>query len=437
MVQVEVKDSGTWKKSLHVTVPAERVDQEFKRAVDKLQREVRLPGFRPGKVPRDMIRARFRDSLESDVIQTLVPAALREALQQTELEPVGEPSIRDLDADLPGPLSFRAEIEIWPRIELQGVEDLELEQELEPVGAEKVEESLEEIRQARADLVAVDRPSVQGDVLEGELIPVDVHGQRLPNLEVQPITLEVGSERLLPEFREATAGIAPGGERPVEVQYPEDYGNEELRGQKRRYRLVVKAIKEKKLRPLDDDFAREVDPEVDLEGLRARIRASLEAEAEREAAGELQRTLIDKLIQRNPFPLPDGMLRRGLEGLKGRMEKEGSRVSSDEFDQRFRPLVERLQRRQIILDAAAKTYGIEVTEEELQQHLEAMAQRNDMHVAKLRRMLESRGELERLREEMLEQKTLQVLLQKAKVHQYVKGGEKGERRTKGGIILPG
>jgi trigger factor len=435
-VEVQVQETGTWERTLDVTVPAERVRATVEELLRDLQKRVRIPGFRPGKAPRGLLLQRFRATLENDLVERLLPRVLWEALEQAKLETVGDPEVTQLRARLEEPMTFRAVVEIWPRVEVTGYEDLELEQEIEAVTEEHVRKALDDLRMSRATEVPVDRPSIAGDILEGELEPVDVQGRRLPNLEVRRVRFEVGAETLLPEFREASLGIAAGGERFVEVQYPEDYPQEELRGQKRRYRLKVREIREKKPRPLDDDFARELDPELDLEKLRERVRRSLEAEVQREARRRLEETIVDRLIQRNPFELPRRMLQRGLERLARRFQQEGRQVSSEELETTYRPLVERLQRRQILLAAVAEKEGLAVTDDELRQHLERMAEENRMSVERLRAILEARGELGRLKEDLQERKVLDFLVSKAKVHQFVRSGPEGEKVSKGGIILP-
>lgn len=438
MIEVDVKDTGELEKTLHVTVPAEQVDREYTRIVGELRQKVKIPGFRPGKAPPNVIEGRFRDDLRSELIQSLLPRALQEAVNEAGISPVGDPAIHDLDVERGKAMRFRAVLEVWPTVDVTGYEDLEIEQEIEPVTQEGVEEALQGLRRGRAEEIPADRPSVEGDVVEGELLPVDVHGNRLSKLESRTVVLEAGSENLLPEFREASIGIAPGGERVLEVQYPEDYGQEELRGQKRRYRLQVREIREKKLPPLDDEFARGVDPETDLEGLRGRIRERLVAEADARARRDAAEKTVDRLIQENPFPLPQGLVQRGLGSIARRMEEEGkAEKDPQELERQFRPLVERIQRRQIILGAVAEKEGLTVTDEDLQERIEAMAKDGGLHPARLRAAIEKRGDLERLKEDMQEQKTLDFLLQKAKVHQFTRTGPKGDRVSKGGIILPG
>jgi len=436
MVDVLVQDTGTWEKTLLITVPVEKVSLEYGRLLDRMRREVKLPGFRPGKVPRDVIERRFGDSLGSELVERLVPAALEEGIREAGLRPVGEPLIHDLKFAPSAPMSFRAVLEIWPEIKVTGYDGLEIELEVEAVTADHVAKALERIRRGRAEEIPVDRPSIAGDLVDGSLEPVDVHGKRLQNLDKQEVVLEAGGQQLLPEFREASLGIAAGGERSLEVQYPEDFDEESLRGRKRRYRLTVREIREKKLKPLDDDFAREVDPDLDLEGLKGRIREGLEREVQRRAGERLEEMIIDRLIQLNTFSLPHGMVRRGVEAVQSRMAAEGDAPDGAEMATRLRPLVERTQRRQIILTAVAEAEGITVGDEEVAGRIEAIAARGRIHPAKLRKAMEARGDLDRLRDDLLERRTLDLLVEKAKVHQYATTGPGGDRVSKGGIILP-
>lgn len=436
MIQVDVKDTGTWQKTLHITVPVERVEKEYADAVNRLRRELKIPGFRPGKAPQSLIRARFGSTIQSDLVNQLVPKAIEEAVKEAELDPIGDPKIEDLKFKPNEPMSFQVTMEIWPEIEVKGIDEIELEQEIPQTTAEQIEAALAEIRESRADLVPAERQSIKGDILKADLEPVDVHGQRMAKMERQEIQMEVGGENLLKEFKEASVGLSAGEERFIEVEYPKDYSEESLRGQKRRYRLLAKEIQEKKLKPLDDDFAREVDPGLDLAGLREKIRERLEADAEARSQARLEESLMDRLIQLNPLPLTPGMVQRGLDSVRERSEKEGRPISSEDVEGRVRPMVERTQRRQILLTSVAKCEGIKVTEEDLNERLEALVRQTGIPLAKLRSSILKSEDLVRMQDNIMERKTIDFLLKKIKVHQFVQNEQKGEKRSKGGIILP-
>ncbi|MBU1948605.1 MAG: hypothetical protein KJ927_07845, partial [Candidatus Eisenbacteria bacterium] len=180
----------------------------------------------------------------------------------------------------------------------------------------------------------------------------------------------------------------------------------------------------------------EVDPGLDLAGLREKIRERLEADAEARSQARLEESLMDRLIQLNPLPLTPGMVQRGLDSVRERSEKEGRPISSEDVEGRVRPMVERTQRRQILLTSVAKCEGIKVTEEDLNERLEALVRQTGIPLAKLRSSILKSEDLVRMQDNIMERKTIDFLLKKIKVHQFVQNEQKGEKRSKGGIILP-
>jgi len=177
----------------------------------------------------------------------------------------------------------------------------------------------------------VDRVAQPGDIVDAEIETVDLHGRRIKGTKKEKVTLEVDSPGLLPEFREAAQEATAGDVREFEVHYADDYQAEQLRGQTRRYRMRVAQIREKKIPPLDDQFAERVSPGSDLEGLRARARLRLESEARMAARERLEEALVDRLIQENPFELPESVVATSLERLRKRFEEEGRRMEPAEL----------------------------------------------------------------------------------------------------------
>ncbi|MDM7916782.1 MAG: hypothetical protein QUU85_16185 [Candidatus Eisenbacteria bacterium] len=249
---------------------------------------------------------------------------------------------------------------------------------------------------------------------------MDVHGKRLPGQKKEKVRMEAGGPRLLPEFRDASLGIRAGEARMVEVRYPEDYGDADLAGKTRRYRLVAVEIKEKKLPELDDSFARGIDSGLDLEGLRAKLRLRLEADEMIRSKERLEETVVDRLLAANPVDVPEGVVARGLARVLERARSEAG--SSDEQDLRehFRPLIERMHRKDMILEAIARQESQELTEGEMEAALEQQADEAGVDVEVVRKKLDSEGELDRLRETLQERKVLDFVLSQAQIQRIRK-----------------
>jgi trigger factor len=227
--------------------------------------------------------------------------------------------------------------------------------------------------------------------------------------------MDAGSATLLPEFREASLGITKGESRFVAVTYPEDIRDRELAGKTRRFRMTAREIQEKKLPEADDNFARSVDANLDLEGLKAKLRLRFESEELMRSRQRLEERLIDRLLEVNPFSVPDGMVEERLERAMERAREDGQPVDDVTFRDRLRPLVERICRRDVLLDTLVRQESLAVTDEEMDAELETMAQEAGVEVEVIRKKMEDEGDIPRLRDMLQERKTIDFLIGGARV----------------------
>jgi trigger factor len=414
-LEVQVQETGVWTRELSITVPVETIEQEMDRIVSEYRKRAALPGFRKGKVPNDLIRRQFHGDIESDLLDRLIPDAYRDALRETGLLPASRAKIRNIRFEKGQPLHFLAEVEITPEITVTGYRDLDIEQDIIEVDDEMIAEAMDALRDARAERIPVSRPSRPKDVIEATLEPVDVHGKRIPSGKKEDVRMDAGSPTLLPEFREASLGISKGESRIVEVTYPEDLRDRALAGKTRRFRMTAREIHEKKLPEPDDNFARSVDPNMDFEGLRAKLRLRFESEELMRSRQRLEERLIDRLLDANPFTVPDGMVEERLERAIERAREDSKEVDEEAFRGHLRPLIERVCRRDVLLDTLVRQESLAVTEEELAAELETMAQEAGVEVEVIRKKLEDEGDLPRLRDMLQERKTIDFVIGGARV----------------------
>lgn len=414
-MEVQVQETGVWTRDLSITVPVETIEKEMDRIVDEYRKRAALPGFRKGKVPTDLIRRQFHGDIESDLLDRLIPDAYRDALRETGIVPASRAKIRNIRFEKGQALHFIAEVEITPEVTVTGFRDLELEQDIFEVDDAMIDEAVDVLRNGRAQLIPLDRPSQPGDVLMVTLEPVDIHGKRIPSGKREDVRMDAGSPTLLPEFREASIGISKGDNRIVEVTYPEDMRDRELAGKTRRFRMIAREIQEKKLPEPDDNFARSVDPNVDLEGLKAKLRLRFESEELMRSRQRLEDRLIDALLAANPFSVPEGMVEERLERAMERAKEESRPMDEEAFRGHLRPLVEQACRRDVLLDTLVRQESLAVTEEEVDAELETMAQEAGVEVSVIRKKMEDEGDLPRLRDMLQERKTIDFLIGGARV----------------------
>jgi len=415
-LEIQLEDKGDWKRQLSLTIPADRVEVAMDEAVESYRRKAALPGFRKGKAPTEVIKVRFQGDLEADLMNKLIPDAFDEALREHDLKPIGPPRFHGIRFAVGEPLSFLADFEIWPEIDVQGYRGMALEQEILEVDESMIADALENLRQGRAEFEPVERTSQEGDVIQATLEPVDVKGKPLAGAKPEEIRMEAGSQNLLPEFREVSLGLSAGAEKSIEVKYPEEFQDSQLAGKTRWFRLVVKEIGQKKLPEVDDNFAKSIDSNLDLEGLKAKIRLRLESQELMESKRKLDETIVDRLLDENPFAVPEVMVAYSLEQVITRAKEEKGKVEDEEgLQERFRPVVERMHRRNIFLQNVARQESLSLTDEEIEAELDSMAEDAGVEASVLRRKMEAEGEVERLRDTLQERKILEFLVSSAQV----------------------
>jgi trigger factor len=240
------------KRSLEIEIPLAEVERARERVTSSIKQRVRLPGFRPGKAPANLIQSRFESEIRSEVLDLLLPQAFRERVQKEELKVVGSPNISDLHFDPGEPIRFKADFEVAPEFELSEYHGLPVKYEEPTVSDEELVKRLESMRESKAEYVNLDpRPIENGD-------HVLVHLTSLSGL-AEPINqdaqIEVGAEQTLPEFNAALLGAAPEEAKHVAVAYPEDYAQERLSGKTVEFELTPKIVRKKELPALDDNCA--------------------------------------------------------------------------------------------------------------------------------------------------------------------------------------
>lgn len=420
-MNLSVRPTGTWQHTLDIEVPVEEVDRRLDEVARQIQRRASLPGFRKGRVPLDLVRHHFAEVVEQEFLESFVPRLTGEAIDQARLIPVVPAVVRNLRFGPGQPLRFEAVIEVRPEIEARDYRGIPARRRVRAVDDAGVERVLGELREESAVFVDLDRPAQRGDIVLLDSTRLDAGGRRLPSSRAKGRRIELGAPGVLPGLEDALLGAEAGQERTFELHYPADYAASELAGKSARYVVRIRKIQEKKLRDLDDNLAREVFSLASLEELRARVRLNLEGEERVRVQRELDATLSGELVRRNPFELPQALVARTL----GRVIEEatgGKSVPEDlrrELEERYRPGVERSLQREILLDAVARQEKLEVSDEEVAEEIQRMAQADPRQAARVRARYGSPERRQALRESLLERKALDWLIDVAEVEDEV------------------
>ena len=420
-MNLSVRASGSWQHLLEIEVPVDEIDRRMDEVARQIQRRASLPGFRPGRVPLDLVRQHFAETLEAQFLETFVPRVTNEAVDQARLNPVIPPLVRNLRFAPGAPLRFEALVDVRPEVEVRNYRGLGARRRARRVDDAAVERVLGELRDDSAVFLDLDRPAQRGDVVLLDSTRLDANGRRLAATRLKSRRVELGAPGILPDLENGLLGVEAGQERTFEVHYPHDHPASELAGKTARYVVKVRKIQEKKLRDLDDNLAREVFHLDSLEELRSRIRLNLEGEERVLLQRELETAITDELIRRHPIELPERlvawMLDRVIADAAGEETLEESKKK--ELEGRYRPGVERSIRREILLDAVARQEKLEVTEEEVAEEINRMAQADPRQASRLRARYQSAERREGLKESLRERKALEWLINAAEIEDEV------------------
>jgi len=408
------------KHELEITVPVEDIQRETERVIADLQKKVRLPGFRPGKAPANIIRTRFAGQVRQDVIDNLVPKALTKKFEEDHLNVVSRPSITDLQFNQGEPLKFKAEFEVAPEIELGEYRGIAVTYSEPQVSDEDTAKRVEDIRESRAEYVNIDpRPVEDGDYAVVSL--ESISGLAEP-VRQDEMTIHVGDADTMPAFNEALAGMNPGEEKEVEITYPEDYGQRKLAGKTVRFRMALKVLRRKELPELNDEFARDVGDYQSLEELKEAARKGLLREREQAAQNAAKEQIIDKLVEAHQFAVPtayvdqqiDAQLDQQARRLAGAgVDPRKLNIDWDKLRDSQKTRAEHDVRATLLLDRVGEREAIHASQEEVDREVQRIARQEREPVAAVRKRLQENGTLNRIASGIRTEKTLNFLFEHA------------------------
>jgi trigger factor len=415
-MKVDVQELEGCKRRLSIEAPLDVVQTAWEAAYGRVSRQARLPGFRKGRIPRNLVKLHFGGDVRREVAEQLIPEVYRQALAQTQIEPVDEPDLKDVTLEEDAPLTFTAIVEVKPAITLGEYKDLRVEHAATPVTDEQVDAALDHLREQHAELRVVDRPADRGDLV---IVDYRLRLEDQPEAAQTGYAFVVGDGSVLPEIDEAVMGLAAGGERDVGVRFADDHRREEFRGKSGRAAVKVVEVKEKIRPSLDDDFVKTLGEYATLAELRAALHQHLTIEREREDRRRLEEKFVDALLARHPFTLPEAMVMRHIAHFvhrtRERMRQQGAdpdRVPWDyaKLTQELRPGAERAVRRALLLDAIVEAEGLTPTEADVETEVGKIAAQSQRAPAAVRGMLEKSGDLETLRNRLREERALDFLI---------------------------
>jgi trigger factor len=422
-MKIQVEELSPVEKKLSIEVDSARVADELTRAYTTIGRQVRLPGFRQGKVPRRILEQRFREQVEDDVIQRVVQTAYVEAITQHNVEPVSQPQVTNSGLKPGQPFSFEARVEVKPKIEAKDYREIPLKKTEVAVDDAQVNEQIEKMRQSQATLEPItDREVAQA----GDFATVDyeatIDGQAFTGSKAEGVTAEITPGELVDSNIAALEGVKVGDTKEIDYVFPPDYRVEEVKGKTGRFKLHLKGLKKKVVPELNDELAKELGAQT-VDELRTRLKSNLEATQRSKIQQEDRDALIKALIERNPFEVPKAMVERAidsmLEGAMRQMQRSGLDVRNLGLD--MMRLRDEMRERAVqevkgtlLFEAIAEKEGIQATDADMDKKIEELATESGQPVANIRKYFTRPDDRLGLSLRLREEKTIEFLKAQAK-----------------------
>jgi len=424
-MNVNVEDISSIKKKVSIEISEDQVTKEVDSFYRELGRKAKIKGFRPGKVPRNILERHFKDYVKAEVVQKLVQDTYPTALSETNLHPVSNPMIDPGDLESGKPFQYSATIEVKPEIKLEEYLGLNIEGKKEEVKDEEVEERLKGLQNLHANLKTIQeaRP-----IQNGDFVIVDyearMDGKPLEEGKAIDLTVEVGSGRFIPAFEEKLIGLRLEEEKEIEVSFPEDYGYKKWAGKTISFHVKIKEIKEKILPILDDEFAKDLGDYSSLEELKDKLKQEIEREKKLALERQLKDQMVDQLLQKNTFEVPESLVEEQTKTLvsdtKLRLATQGIKIdtlgiSEEKLQEDYREAAMRQVRTFLILEKIAGQEGITVTDEEVEDRFREISERTHQKFDVVKRYYEKNGLIPEVKAGIMNEKTLNLLLEKANI----------------------
>lgn len=414
---------------LEATVPAELLERSVERAAKQVGRNLRVPGFRAGKVPAKLVLQRVgREAVVDEAIRADLNDWFVDAVRVAKISPIGRPSVDMGELPAEGePFTFSAEIGVVPAVDVSKLGELKVGKSDPAADDEAVDRELELLRDRFARLETADRAAKEGDYVVIDFLG-KLDGEPFEGGEGKGQFLELGSGRFIPGFEEQVVGLKAGEEKVITVSFPEDYGAEQLAGQEATFDITMQEVKEKQLPELDDEFALEVGGVDTLDELKADIRTRLAEGEQQRIEGLFRMATLDAAAIAVGVEVPDALAydhahqeyhrmihRFEHQGISEQVYLQSVGKSHDEVVQEAVPGAVAQLKRQAIVTALVAAEGITATDAELEEVIEPLAKQENITVKKAMARLQGRGQLESLREDLAQQKAVDQLVERAVV----------------------
>src|SRR5579875_57505 len=425
-MQITETNSEGLKHEMTVVVAAADIERRVTDRLSEIGRTIRLPGFRPGKVPLNLLRKRYGRSVMGEVLERTGSDSSGEAIRERNLRPALQPKIEILSFNEGTDLQYKLAVEVLPQIELGNLGELKLDRLKPEVPEDEIARALERIAKQQRKAEPVDRAAEKGDIVVMDFVG-SVGGVEFPGGKADNYSLELGSGSFIPGFEDSVVGIKPGEERLIKVTFPADYGSEDIAGKEAEFKVNAKEVRALAPQPIDESLAAAVGMD-NLAALRKTVRERIERDYQGIARQKIKRQLLDRLAERHHFVVPAGMVDIELDTIWRQYQAQVERAKQSGVEQteapkdeaavkaEYRDIAERRVRLGLVLAEIGSKNNINVSQDEVNRAIAEEARRfpgQERHVAEYYR--NNPGAVDSLRAPIYEDKVVDFILELAQV----------------------
>jgi trigger factor len=412
-LKVKISEPESCKRVLEIEVPKEEVEGLYNEKINTYKKKLTLPGFRPGKIPLNLVKSRFGKGVYAETVEDLIQKNFELACKEHNIAPVSKGKIDAIKADEGADVSFSIEAEVDPEIEISGYEKLKIKAAPKKIKDDDVEKALEDIRQRNAEFIDVDRPSQKGDSITIEYVKVVVDGEERKDFKNPTYPIELGNGQIK-DFDKGLIGHRAGETVDLTIKFPKDFSGEQLSGKVGDFSVKITKVSEKKVPELNAVFFKKLGNFETLDSLKEQLRKDLERQGLEHAKNEAYNQAIDVLVKDNPFDVPPTRIEDYIDHLleeMARYRRGNEPVSSrEEASKKYHESAVRALKRYRIIDFISTKEKIKATQEEVDKEIEKIAAMYNQPFDQVKQAFRQDGTTNRIRADIREQKTLDFLI---------------------------
>lgn len=408
-----IREISPCKREIEIEIPAEKVKKEFDSTVQQFAQSAKIKGFRPGKVPADLIKRNYHQEIKDSLINNLVPEAVAKELRALNVNPVGTPLVTDLSFEEDQPIKFKAQFEIWPEFELPEYKNIEVSRKKLTVTANDVKTTLDDLQKRSAQYI----PTEERGVIDGDYVVIEITSQDLGTKKALPkekVVILAGHPENEKTLNENLLGLKVNQDKNFTINYPKDHKNKKLAGKDIAYSIKALSIKEKKLPSIDDDFAKELGEFQNLKELKAQLKKELLASKENVAKRDLAEEVVKKIADKVTFELPEmlveeealALVRRSLSSQPEHVQQALTKEAVEKFKEEMKEKAKRNLKNHLLLSKISEKEKLVVEDKDVEEEMMNVARANNIPLEKAKENIQK----DELRENLLLRKTVDFLV---------------------------